>query len=89
VVPGVRQLGGDFTVMGFFDHGESKINRKPLATDNPNYRSISGYGVGATLGKEGSFLTRVYAAWSGDREVPQADNAPRTPRFWFHLVKYF
>jgi hemolysin activation/secretion protein len=89
VVPGVRPLGGDFTVMGFFDQGESKLNRKPLATDNPNFRSISGFGVGATLGKEGNFLARVYAAWSGDKEVPQSDDAPRTPRFWFHVVKYF
>lgn len=89
VVPGVRPLGGDFTLMGFWDYGESKLNRKPLATDSPNYRSISGYGIGASLGKDGNFLARVSASWKGDGEVPQSDKAPRTPRIWFHAVKYF
>jgi hemolysin activation/secretion protein len=89
VVPSWRPLGADFTVIGFWDYGQSKVNRKPLATDNPNYRSIAGYGVGASLGKEGNFLARVSASWTGDDEVPLSDRAPRTPRVWFHAVKYF
>jgi hemolysin activation/secretion protein len=89
VLSAYKPLGGDLTLMTFWDYGQSKLNRKPINTDSPNYRSIAGYGVGASLGKEGNFLARVSASWAGDEEVPQSDRAPRTPRFWFHAVKYF
>jgi hemolysin activation/secretion protein len=89
VLPGLKPMGGDLTVMGFWDYGQSTLNRKPLPTDNPNYRSLSGYGIGASVGKDGNFLARVSAAWRADGETPQADKAPRTPRIWFQAIKYF
>ena len=75
--------------MGFFDYGESKINQNPNPTDRQNYRSLAGYGVGISLGKEGNFLMRGSAAWAGDSDVPQADTEKRVPRVWFQLIKYF
>jgi len=87
--PGFKPLGGDFSLQAFLDYGESKINQIPNPTDSPNYRSISGYGVGASVGKEGNFLARASASWQGDSEQPQADNDRRIPRVWFQLIKYF
>ena len=89
ILPSFKPGGGDFTVLGFWDYGQSTLNRKPLVSDNPNYRSLSGYGIGASLGKEGNFLARISAAWRADGETPQADKAPRTPRIWFQAIKYF
>ncbi len=89
VWPGYKPFGGDITVMSFWDYGQSTLNRKPLTGDNPNYRSIAGYGVGASVGKDGNFLARISFAWRADGETPQADKAPRIPRIWFQAIKYF
>lgn len=87
--PGFKPLGGDFTLTGFWDYGETKLTRNPNSTDAPNYRSISGYGFSVSLGKEGNFLLRGTVAWKGDNEPSQADAVERVPRVWFQAIKYF
>ena len=87
--PGVKPFGGDLSVIGFWDSGESKLNQRPNAADSPNYRSISGYGIGLSMGKEGSFLLKATAAWESDGEAAQADAKRRVPRAWIQAIKYF
>ncbi len=89
VWPGFKPLGGDFTLSAFGDYGESKLNRNPNTTDVPNYRSISGYGFGVSLGKEGNFLLRASVAGIADHERPKADALEREPRVWIQAIKYF
>lgn len=89
VWPGFKPLGGDFTLTGFWDWGESKLNRNPNAADAPNYRSISGYGFGVSIGKEGNFRLNGVVAWKGDQEKSQADAVERLPRIWVQAIKYF
>jgi len=89
ILPGFKPLGADLTVSGFADHGQSTLNRKPNPTDNPNYRSIGGYGIGVSLGKDGNFLVKGMIAWKSDGEVSQSDAARGAPLFWFQAIKYF
>lgn len=87
--PGVKVFDGDVMVFGLYDWGQVEVNEKPLPTTVHNRRSISGYGVGASLGREGEFVVRGSASWPADDEVPQADTAKREPRVWVQAVKWF
>jgi hemolysin activation/secretion protein len=89
IVPGFKFLEADVTVTAFYDWGQVYLNEQPRPTDVPNKRSIDGYGVGASLGKEGDFVFRGSAAWRADKEPPQADTAKRDPRVWIQAVKWF
>jgi hemolysin activation/secretion protein len=89
LVPGWKAFDGDVTVMGFWDQGFALLNKDPLPTDITNKRNLSGYGVGASLGKEGNFMVRAYAAWRNERESPISDTAPRVPRMWVQGIKWF
>jgi hemolysin activation/secretion protein len=89
LVPGFKVLEGDVNVLAFYDWGRVYINEKPRPTDTQNKRSISGYGVGASLGREGEFILRANASWHADHEPAQADTAKRVPRVWVQAVKWF
>jgi hemolysin activation/secretion protein len=89
IIPGFKVLEGDVTVSGFYDWGQVYVNEKPRNTDTQNKRSISGYGVGMSLGREGEFVFRGSASWQADHEPAQADTAKRDPRVWIQAVKWF
>jgi hemolysin activation/secretion protein len=89
VWPGVRVFDGEVMAMAFYDWGQVYINEKPLPTETKNKRSIAGYGVGGSLGREGGFVVRASVAWRWDEEPPQADPASRDPRAWIQAVKWF
>lgn len=89
LVPAFKVLGGDVNVIAFYDWGQVYINEKPRDTDTQNKRSISGYGVGGSLGREGEFIFRASASWQADHEPAQADTAKRDPRVWIQAVKWF
>jgi hemolysin activation/secretion protein len=89
LVPGWKAFGGDVTIVGFWDQGYAVINRNPLPTDITNKRDLSGYGLGGSLGREGDFMLRAYAAWRNEREGPTSDPAPRVPRMWVQGIKWF
>jgi hemolysin activation/secretion protein len=87
--PGVKVFEGDIMVFALYDWGQVDVNEKPLPTTVHNKRSISGYGIGTSLGREGDFVIRGSASWPADDEVPQADTAKREPRVWVQAVKWF
>jgi hemolysin activation/secretion protein len=87
--PGIKVFDGDLAVIAFYDWGQVEVNDKPLATVIHNKRSIGGYGVGISLGREGEFVIRASAAWQGDHETSQTDIAKREPRVWAQAVKWF
>jgi hemolysin activation/secretion protein len=89
IFPGVKVFDGELTALGFYDWGQVEVNDKPLPTETQNKRSISGYGVGVSLGREGEFILRANVAWRADHETPQADSAHRDPRVWVQAVKWF
>jgi hemolysin activation/secretion protein len=90
IIPGFKLLNGDATLLGFYDWGSIQINENPLPTDTENYRSFGGYGLGASLGREGDFLLRASMSWrANNKEVPQSDTADRTPRVWLQAIKWF
>jgi hemolysin activation/secretion protein len=94
IFPGVKMLGGDVSVSGFWDQGWVQINENaPPATGNPavdnNNRNLSGYGLGASLGRDSDFVLRMMAAWRNEKEAPQSDTASRVPRMWVQAIKWF
>ena len=86
--------GGDLSVSGFWDQGWVQINENSRPqTGNPavdnNNRNLSGYGVGASLGKDSDFVFRLMAAWRNEDEGAQSDTANRVPRVWVQGIKWF
>jgi hemolysin activation/secretion protein len=88
IVPNFKIFGGDFTVLGFYDHGWAVINKTPLATDNENDRTLAGYGLGVSAGQDGNFILRASMAWVS-HGVAESDKATRVPRVWVQAVKWF
>jgi hemolysin activation/secretion protein len=91
LVPGWKLAGGDVTLSGFWDQGWVQINENNPATNAAvaNNRRLSGYGLGASLGRDGDFVVRASAAWRNEDEVPQADTPKRIPRVWVQAIKWF
>jgi hemolysin activation/secretion protein len=92
IVPQFQVFGGDVTVSTFLDHGQVKTLQDPPPADPTaakNKRSITGYGLGLSLGREGNFLVRANVAWSADDEPPISDTAKRDPRVWVQAIKWF
>ena len=76
-----RALGAEAQVSAFADAGWAKLNEKPLAGDDPNRRTISGYGVGFSLVRPGGYWVRSSVAWRGSGGEPVTD-VDRQPRVW-------
>jgi len=88
IVPKFKIFGGDFTVLGFYDHGWARINETAVFGDTENNRSLGGYGVGLSAGQDGNFIVRASAAWASHGQV-ESDPARRVPRLWAQAVKWF
>lgn len=89
IVPGLKVANGDLTVSAFWDQGWVRVNQDSRAGDTTNNRNLSGYGLGASLGRDSDFVLRASAAWRNENERPIADQAPRVPRVWVQGVKWF
>jgi hemolysin activation/secretion protein len=91
IIPNRSFLGGDIAFSAFYDAGWVKsVQELPPAEEGAlNHRTIGGYGLGASLGREGNFLVRGYLAWRAGHEPPQSDTAKRVPRIWLQAVKWF
>jgi hemolysin activation/secretion protein len=96
LIPGLKVGPGDVTVSAFWDQGWVRLCENYVAAlcavpvaSNSNNRNLSGYGVGASLGKDSDFIVRASAAWQNENERPQSDTAQRIPRVWVQAIKWF
>jgi hemolysin activation/secretion protein len=92
LVPKLQVFGGDLTLSTFVDHGQVLTLKNPPPNDPTafqNKRSITGAGVGISLGREGNFLLRLDIATPLDDETPTSDPAKRDPRVWAQAIKWF
>lgn len=94
LVPGVKIAQGDVSLSGFWDQGWVRTNENPLpptgnTVNDQNNKRLSGYGVGASLGKDADFVVRMSAAWRNETERPTSDTAFRIPRVWVQAIKWF
>jgi len=89
IIPGFKVIGGDVTLLAFYDYGWARVNEQPLPTDAENTRSIAGAGIGVTAGQEGSFIVRANASWRTSNDNPQSDTVDRVPRVWVQAIKWF
>ena len=96
LLPGIKVENYDVTVLGFYDQGwvrlcENYVQAQcavPVAL-NANNRHLTGYGIGASIGKDSDFIFRINAAWRNESEPPQSDTAHRIPRVWAQAIKWF
>ncbi|HEV8106700.1 MAG TPA: POTRA domain-containing protein, partial [Burkholderiales bacterium] len=91
LVPKLQVFGGDLTLSTYVDHGQVKTLKEPPAADptsSSNKRSITGAGVGVSLGREGNFLFRLDIATPLDGETPTSDPKKRDPRLWAQAIKW-
>ena len=94
LIPGFKIANGDVSLSSFYDQGWVRINKDALPpTGTPlndnNNRHLSGYGIGASLGRDADFELRVSLAWRNENEAPQSDPATRVPRIWAQGIKWF
>jgi hemolysin activation/secretion protein len=92
IFPQFQLFGGDLTASTFYDYGRVEAFEEPPPADPNaanNKRSISGYGVGLSLGREGNFLVRLNVAKPAKGDPPISDTKDRDPRVWFQAVKWF
>jgi hemolysin activation/secretion protein len=94
IVPGLKIAQGDVSLSGFWDQGWVQLNENALpATGNTlndqNNRTLSGYGVGASVGKDADFVVRAMAAWRNENDIPRSDTVSRIPRVWVQAIKWF
>jgi hemolysin activation/secretion protein len=92
LVPKLQVFGGDLTLSTFIDHGQVLTQKNPTpaaAAVSPNRRSITGAGVGVSLGREGNFLLRLDIATPLDDETPISDSKKVDPRIWAQAIKWF
>jgi len=91
LVPKLQVFGGDLTLSTYVDHGQVKTLAEPPAALSTlaNKRSISGAGVGVSLGREGNFLFRLDIATPLDNETPTSDSKKMDPRIWAQAIKWF
>jgi hemolysin activation/secretion protein len=92
LVPKFQVFGGDFTLSTFIDHGQVSTQKNPpsaVSTAVANKRSITGAGVGVSLGREGNFLLRLEIATPLDDETPTSDSKKVDPRVWAQAIKWF
>jgi hemolysin activation/secretion protein len=94
IFPGLKIGSGDVSISGFYDQGWVQINENaPQPTGSPavdnNNRNLSGYGIGASVGKDSDFVLRAVAAWRLENEAAQSDPAHRVPRVWVQGIKWF
>lgn len=94
IVPGFKIAQGDLSLSGFWDQGWVQINENALppsgnTLNDQNFRTLSGYGVGASLGKDSDFVVRAMAAWRNENDRPQSDPVSRVPRVWVQAIKWF
>jgi len=87
--PGLKLFEGDITVSAHYDWGQVDVAEKPLPSETRNKRSISGYGLGLSLGREGEFVIRASTSWRAEHERATADAETRDPRTWVQAVKWF
>jgi hemolysin activation/secretion protein len=100
ILPGVKVGPGDITLVGFWDQGWVRLCENFVAANcvipipgnpnnNANNRNLSGYGIGASVGRDAEFIFRIHAAWRSDNEAPQSDTTHRIPRVWAQAIKWF
>ena len=85
-LPRPEFLPGNLVGSLFFDWAHGRLNKNPLPLDNPNTRTLRGFGLGLTWARTDDFLVRTSLAWrlSGP---PISDPADRKPRLYFQLQK--
>ncbi len=97
-VPDFKIWQGDVTLMGFWDQGYVKewvhfpTGGAPGCSGvrcSQNERNISGFGLGASAGRDSDYVLRMMAAWRNEDEAPQSDPKKRVPRFWMQGIKWF
>ena len=82
---------GAIGLSAFYDFGHVRIQKNPAiggALLN-NGRTISGAGLGASIGSEGNFLLRSSVAWRTSASAPRSDRAERVPRVWLQAIQWF
>ena len=89
LIPEFKIGNADVTLSSFWDQGYVRLNKDQLSTDTANERNLSGYGFGASVGKDSDFLIRAVAAWRNENEQPTSDTAKRIPRVWVQAMKWF
>ena len=95
IVPGWKIGQGDVVLSGFWDQGWSQINENALPStgntlNDQNFRRLSGWGLGASLGRDSDFIVRATAAWRNELgDTPRSDAVQRWPRMWVQGIKWF
>lgn len=83
-------IGLPLTLLAFYDIGQVHFNRNGASVAGAsNSVTLSGFGVGATVGQSGRFLLRTYLAWPRNDLPPSTGDGSRAPRAWVSAQTWF
>ncbi len=95
-VPGLKIGEGEVMATAFYDFGEVKLSANPneapaAALLAGNKRTLSGWGLGLNVGRDGEFMLRSSIAWrlNGAPTSDLSSAAARQPRLWLQAIKWF
>jgi hemolysin activation/secretion protein len=78
------------SLLTFYDYGYVRFNQNgPSLPGAKNSVALSSVGVGAMVGKVGSFLIKTHVAWRTNENLPSTGDADRSPRAWLSAQTWF
>lgn len=78
------------SLLTFYDYGYVRFNQNgPSLLGAKNSVALSSVGVGAMVGKVGSFLIKTNVAWRTNENLPSTGDADRSPRAWLSAQTWF
>ena len=86
-VPGLSTPKSGFYVSGYFDCGAVMLNKNQYVA-GPNYRSLSGAGIGVLWTRDRDYAFRIDYAWKTSAEAAVSDT-DKSAQLWLQAVKYF
>ncbi len=83
-------FGEPLKLVAFYDYGHVRLHQNgPAVPGAANSMSLGAVGVGAILGRSGSFVIKTHLAWRTTRNPPSNGGNDAAPRAWLTAQSWF
>lgn len=90
-LPAAMSLGKEpVSLLTFYDYGYVRFNQEgPSLPGAKNSIALSSVGLGAMVGRVGTFQVKSHLAWRTNANLPSTGDADRSPRAWLSAQTSF